>query len=66
MGRLDQRFAEVANTWVYSRRGFPRYRKRFNRKGARKSDRTHTLGQPYGGITSAQSSRIRAGKHRVD
>ncbi len=70
MGRLDQRFANTANTWVLSRRGFPRYRKRFNRAGARKSARTHTLGQPDGssggGITRTQSTRIRANQTRVD
>ncbi len=66
MGRLDQRFAETANTWVFSRRGFPRYRKRFNRAGTRKSARTHTLGSPGGGITRTESTRIRANQTRVD
>lgn len=66
MGRLDQRFANVANTWVYSRRGFPRYRKRFNARGNRRLGRTHTLGQPTGGITRTESTRIRAGQTRVD
>ena len=66
MGRLDQRFAETANTWVYSRRGFPRYRKRFNRKGTRKLGRTHTIGNPNSGLTRTESTRIRANKHRVD
>ena len=66
MGRLDKSFANTANTWVYSRRGFPRYRKRFNRQGTRKLGRTHTLGSPYGGLTRTESTRIRATKHRVD
>lgn len=39
MGRLDQRFPEVAATLVASRRGFPRYYKGFNGKGRRKSGR---------------------------
>ncbi|MCK5606017.1 hypothetical protein KAR91_29230 [Candidatus Pacearchaeota archaeon] len=66
MGRLDQQFANTANTWVFSRRGFPRYRKRFNSQGTRKQARTHTIGSPSGGLTRANSTRIRAGKHRVD
>lgn len=66
MGRLDRRFAETADIWVYSRRGFPRYRKRFNARGNRKLGRTHTLGQPYGGLSRTQSTRIRTGQHRVD
>ena len=66
MGRLDQRFPETANAYVVSRRGFPRYRKRFNRRGRRKLGRTHTLGTPYGGVTRANSTRIRANQHRVD
>jgi len=66
MGRLDQRFANTANTWVFSRRGFPRYRKRFNRQGTRKSARVNTVGQPQGGLTRANSTRIRANQTRVD
>ncbi len=66
MGRLDKSFANTANTWVFSRRGFPRYRKRFNRQGTRKSARVNTIGQPYGGLTRTNSTRIRTGQHRVD
>ena len=66
MGRLDQSFAEAANTVVFSRRGFPRYSKRFNRKGVRKAGRFHSIGNPYWGLTRTESTRIRVGKHRVD
>lgn len=46
MGRLDRLFANVSNTWVYSRRGFPRYRKFFNSRGNRKHAEFHTIGGP--------------------
>ena len=50
MGRLDQRFANAQNTWVYSRRGFPRYRKRYNAQNRRKHGEFHTIGAPNQGI----------------
>ncbi len=65
MGKLDQRFAEIPNALVMSRKGFPRYSKRFNAKGNRKLGRTHTLGFPNFGVTNAMNGRI-GRRYRVD
>jgi len=57
MGRLDKLFANIQNTWVYSRRGFPRYRKRYNSKGGRKHAEVHTICAPNMGINPVGRGR---------
>lgn len=57
MGRLDKRFGNANNTWVYSRRGFPRYRKMLNSKGNRKHAEVHTIGFPNMGINPVGRGR---------